>query len=112
MILVQLHAFYFQANKIREESMEIANAAYETPFWNFTTPMKKKLILIIQRAQKPMQVGYKFFYILIKKFNKCDISGDCRQHLSDDTGIISNFVKYSLHIFQHSWKGFEIKQKI
>ena len=61
MIFTQLQAFYFQSNKIREESMEIANAVYETPFWNFTTPMKKKLIIIIQRAQKPMQVGFNFF---------------------------------------------------
>ena len=56
MILVNLQAFYFQSNKVREESMEIANAAYNTPFWNFSAPMKKKLILIIQRAQKPMEV--------------------------------------------------------
>ena len=58
MILVNLQAFYFQSNKVREESMEIANAAYNTPFWNFTLPMKKKIIFIIQRAQNPLEVCF------------------------------------------------------
>ena len=56
MILVNLQAFYFQSNKVREESMEIANAAYDTPFWNFSIPMKKKLCIIMQRAQNPLEV--------------------------------------------------------
>lgn len=36
--------------------MEIANAAYNLPFWDFTIPMKKKVLFIIQRAQQPLEV--------------------------------------------------------
>jgi odorant receptor len=36
--------------------MAIGTAAYETDFLDFNLPMKKKLILIIARAQKPLEI--------------------------------------------------------
>ena len=66
-----MYAFYFQTNTNREESMEIAKAAYDLPFWNFTIPMKKKVIFLIMRAQHPLEVTIgNVFPITLELFQK------------------------------------------
>ena len=68
MILTQMFTFYWHSNEVREESMDVANAVYDIQFWDFTNPMKTKLMMIIQRAQNPMNVSLfasiKFIFIV------------------------------------------------
>jgi odorant receptor len=56
MILCQIFALYWHSNEIREESMAISIAIYSSNFLDFTIPMKRKLILIILRSQKPLEI--------------------------------------------------------
>uniref|UniRef100_A0AAG5D8E9 Odorant receptor n=1 Tax=Anopheles atroparvus TaxID=41427 RepID=A0AAG5D8E9_ANOAO len=56
MILTQIFAFYWHSNEVREESMAIAEAAYSGPWLEVHNSIKKKLLLIIIRAQRPLEV--------------------------------------------------------
>uniref|UniRef100_A0A182Q232 Uncharacterized protein n=1 Tax=Anopheles farauti TaxID=69004 RepID=A0A182Q232_9DIPT len=56
MILTQIFAFYWHSNEVREESMAIAEAAYSGPWLNVDNAIKKKLLLITIRAQRPLEV--------------------------------------------------------
>ena len=55
-ILFQVFVWYWHSNEIREESMAISTAVYDSSFLDFSIPMKRKLILIIMRAQRPLEV--------------------------------------------------------
>ncbi|XP_055550542.1 odorant receptor Or2-like [Wyeomyia smithii] len=59
MIVVQVFVFYWHANEVREASKEIANAAYDGPWYEADQSIKKnhkKLLLIALRAQRPLEV--------------------------------------------------------
>ncbi|XP_053697375.1 odorant receptor Or2-like [Sabethes cyaneus] len=56
MIISQIFAFYWYGNEIREESMAIALAAYSGPWLELDTKIRKMLLLIILRAQRPLQI--------------------------------------------------------
>ncbi|XP_049282937.1 odorant receptor Or2-like [Anopheles funestus] len=56
MILTQIFAFYWHSNEVREESMAIAEAAYSGPWVNVNDAIKKKLLLITLRAQRPLEI--------------------------------------------------------
>ncbi|XP_058814369.1 odorant receptor Or2-like [Topomyia yanbarensis] len=56
MIVSQIFAFYWHGNELREESMAIALAAYSGPWFELDTVVRKKLLLIILRAQRPLQI--------------------------------------------------------
>nr|XP_019540933.2 odorant receptor Or2-like [Aedes albopictus] len=56
MIISQIFAFYWHANEVREESMNIAEAAYSGPWVELDDSIKKKLLLIILRAQQPLEI--------------------------------------------------------
>lgn len=58
MILTQIFAFYWHSNEVREESMAIATAAYSGPWLEVDNSIKKKLLLITMRAQRPLEVRY------------------------------------------------------
>uniref|UniRef100_A0A182YSY8 Uncharacterized protein n=2 Tax=Anopheles stephensi TaxID=30069 RepID=A0A182YSY8_ANOST len=55
-MLAQIFAFYWHSNEIREESMKIAEAAYSGPWVDVENSIKKKLLLIIIRAQRPLEI--------------------------------------------------------
>ncbi|XP_058449441.1 odorant receptor Or2-like [Malaya genurostris] len=56
MIVSQIFAFYWHANELREESMAIAHAAYSGPWYELDTGIRKKFLLIILRAQRPLNI--------------------------------------------------------
>ncbi|KAL9708517.1 hypothetical protein quinque_012035 [Culex quinquefasciatus] len=56
MIISQIFTFYWHANELREESMGIAEAAYDAPWVELDDSMKKKLLLVIARAQQPLEI--------------------------------------------------------
>ncbi|XP_050085321.1 odorant receptor Or2-like [Anopheles aquasalis] len=56
MILTQIFAFYWHSNEVREESMAIATAAYSGPWLEVDNSIKKKLLLITIRAQRPLEL--------------------------------------------------------
>uniref|UniRef100_A0A182P384 Uncharacterized protein n=1 Tax=Anopheles epiroticus TaxID=199890 RepID=A0A182P384_9DIPT len=56
MILSQMFAFYWHANEVLEQSLGIGNAIYNGAWPDFEEPIRKKLILIIARAQRPMTI--------------------------------------------------------
>ncbi|XP_035795692.1 odorant receptor Or2-like [Anopheles albimanus] len=56
MILTQIFAFYWHSNEVREESMAIATAAYSGPWLEVDNSIKKKLLLITMRAQRPLEI--------------------------------------------------------
>ncbi|EAT42452.2 AAEL006003-PA [Aedes aegypti] len=56
MIISQIFAFYWHANEVREESMNLAEAAYSGPWVELDNSIKKKLLLIILRAQQPLEI--------------------------------------------------------
>lgn len=60
MIISQIFAFYWHANEVREESMNLAEAAYSGPWVELDNSIKKKLLLIILRAQQPLEVSQTF----------------------------------------------------
>uniref|UniRef100_A0A182S530 Uncharacterized protein n=1 Tax=Anopheles funestus TaxID=62324 RepID=A0A182S530_ANOFN len=55
-MLAQIFAFYWHSNEVREESMKIAEAAYSGPWVEVENSIKKKLLLIIIRAQRPLEI--------------------------------------------------------
>ncbi|XP_062553786.1 odorant receptor Or2-like [Armigeres subalbatus] len=56
MIISQIFAFYWHANEVREESMNIAEAAYSGPWVELDNSIKKHLLLVILRAQQPLDI--------------------------------------------------------
>lgn len=56
MILTQIFAFYWHSNEVREESMAIAQASYSGPWLNVDDTIKKKLLMMTIRAQRPLEV--------------------------------------------------------
>ncbi|XP_055920790.1 odorant receptor 30a-like [Eupeodes corollae] len=54
MIFVQLSVTYFFANNLFFESLAVADAAYDTSWYEYNGKTRLKLMLIIQRAQKPI----------------------------------------------------------
>ncbi|XP_055550521.1 odorant receptor Or2-like [Wyeomyia smithii] len=56
MLISQIMAFYWYGNEIREESMAIALAAYSGPWLELDTKIRKIVLLIILRAQRPLQI--------------------------------------------------------
>uniref|UniRef100_A0A182NEE0 Uncharacterized protein n=1 Tax=Anopheles dirus TaxID=7168 RepID=A0A182NEE0_9DIPT len=56
MILSQMFAFYWHANEVLEQSLEIGDAIYNGSWPDFEEPIRKKLLLIIARAQRPMVI--------------------------------------------------------
>ncbi|XP_039952113.1 odorant receptor Or2-like isoform X2 [Bactrocera tryoni] len=47
---------YFYANNLATESLEVANAAYDTPWYRGNLEMRKCVITMIARCQKPLQM--------------------------------------------------------
>lgn len=57
MIISQIYAFYWHGNELREQSMAIAKVAYGAAPWLEMKPaLKKMVLLIILRAQRPLEV--------------------------------------------------------
>nr|ACH69144.1 odorant receptor 2 [Anopheles quadriannulatus] len=56
MILSQMFAFYWHANEVLEQSLGIGDAIYNGAWPDFEEPIRKRLILIIARAQRPMVI--------------------------------------------------------
>nr|QKN21365.1 odorant receptor [Bactrocera dorsalis] len=47
---------YYYANNLATESLEVANAAYDTPWYRGNLEMRKCVITMIARCQKPLQM--------------------------------------------------------
>ncbi|XP_052870035.1 odorant receptor Or2 [Anopheles cruzii] len=56
MILSQMFAFYWHGNEVLEQSLGIADAIYNGAWPDFDERVRKKLVLIIARAQRPMTI--------------------------------------------------------
>uniref|UniRef100_A0AAG5D8M8 Odorant receptor 2 n=1 Tax=Anopheles atroparvus TaxID=41427 RepID=A0AAG5D8M8_ANOAO len=56
MILSQMFAFYWHAHEVLEQSLGISDSIYNGAWPDFDEPIRKKLILIIARAQRPMAI--------------------------------------------------------
>ncbi|EDW76683.1 uncharacterized protein Dwil_GK15588 [Drosophila willistoni] len=56
MILAQIFALYWYAHELREQNMAIATAAYETKWFAFNVHLRKHILLIILRAQRPASI--------------------------------------------------------
>ncbi|NP_001159625.1 olfactory receptor 57 [Bombyx mori] len=50
---LEVFLFCYQGEFLRESSEEIADAAYECPWYTLTRPLKKTLLIIMTRAQRP-----------------------------------------------------------
>ncbi|XP_055543611.1 odorant receptor Or2-like [Wyeomyia smithii] len=55
-IVTQVFAFYWHANEVREESIKIAEAAYNGPWMDKEESIKKKLLLVSLSAQRPLEL--------------------------------------------------------
>ncbi|XP_039952110.1 odorant receptor Or2-like isoform X2 [Bactrocera neohumeralis] len=51
-----LFTTYYYANNLATESLEVANAAYDTPWYRGNLEMRKCVITMIARCQKPLQM--------------------------------------------------------
>ncbi|XP_065079003.1 odorant receptor Or2-like [Ochlerotatus camptorhynchus] len=57
MILSQMYALYWHSNEVREQSMEIGDSLYYNSAWlDFEGTVKKKIILMIARSQRPLAI--------------------------------------------------------
>ncbi|XP_055601037.1 odorant receptor Or2-like [Uranotaenia lowii] len=56
MIISQIFAFYWHANEVRVESMALADAAFSSPWMELDESNKKKFLLLIGRAQRPLEI--------------------------------------------------------
>ncbi|EDW02024.1 odorant receptor 49b [Drosophila grimshawi] len=56
MILAQILALYWFANELREQNLAIAVAAYDTEWFTFEIAVRKKLLFMILRAQRPASI--------------------------------------------------------
>uniref|UniRef100_A0A087ZDB7 Putative odorant receptor n=1 Tax=Anopheles darlingi TaxID=43151 RepID=A0A087ZDB7_ANODA len=56
MILSQMFAFYWHANEVLEQSLGICDAVYNGSWPNFDEKIRRNIILIIARAQRPMTI--------------------------------------------------------
>ncbi|SPP75605.1 odorant receptor 49b [Drosophila guanche] len=56
MILAQILALYWYANELREQNLAVATAAYETEWFTFEGPMRKNILFMIMRAQRPPSI--------------------------------------------------------
>ncbi|XP_018798370.1 PREDICTED: odorant receptor Or2-like [Bactrocera latifrons] len=52
-----LFSTYYYANKLATASLEVANAAYDTPWYRGNLEMRKCVITMIARCQKPLQMN-------------------------------------------------------
>ncbi|XP_055539775.1 odorant receptor Or2-like isoform X2 [Wyeomyia smithii] len=57
MILSQMYALYWHSNEVREQSLEIGDSLYYNSAWlGFSMPVKKMIILLVARAQRPLAI--------------------------------------------------------
>ncbi|XP_017053784.1 odorant receptor 49b [Drosophila ficusphila] len=56
MILAQILALYWYANELREQNLAVASAAYETEWFTFEVPLRKNIIFMMMRAQRPASI--------------------------------------------------------
>lgn len=56
MILIQMFVMYFLANEIIEESYRLAYSLYETPWFDLSIANQKTLLVMMVRAQNPMNI--------------------------------------------------------
>ncbi|KAH8277637.1 hypothetical protein KR018_002527 [Drosophila ironensis] len=56
MILAQILALYWYANELREQNLAVATAAYETEWFTFDIPVRKNILFMMMRAQRPASI--------------------------------------------------------
>ncbi|XP_035777172.1 odorant receptor Or2 isoform X2 [Anopheles albimanus] len=56
MILSQMFAFYWHANEVLEQSLGICDSVYNGSWPDFEEDVRKNIVLIIARAQRPMTI--------------------------------------------------------
>ncbi|KAH8331808.1 hypothetical protein KR074_012618, partial [Drosophila pseudoananassae] len=56
MILAQILALYWYANELREQNLAVAAAAYETEWFTFAVPIRKNILFMMMRAQRPASI--------------------------------------------------------
>lgn len=61
MILSQSVIMYYFANELYDQSLLVANAAYDCNWFEFDVSTQKTLKLLILRSQKPCSVSLRYF---------------------------------------------------
>ncbi|KAK9729883.1 7tm Odorant receptor [Popillia japonica] len=56
-MLIQLFLFYWHANEIMLQSVEVAKAIWESDWFEYSEDIKKSLVLVILRCQKPLTLS-------------------------------------------------------
>ncbi|XP_055640679.1 odorant receptor Or2-like [Toxorhynchites rutilus septentrionalis] len=56
MILSQMYALYWHSNEVREQSLDIGDSLYNARWLDFNKSIKKEMILLIARAQRPLAI--------------------------------------------------------
>ncbi|KAI8038620.1 hypothetical protein M5D96_008528 [Drosophila gunungcola] len=56
MILAQILALYWYANELREQNLAVATAAYDMEWYTFDVPVRKNIIFMMMRAQRPASI--------------------------------------------------------
>jgi len=57
MILAQILAIYWYANELKEQNLAVATAAYATEWYTFDVPLRKNILFMMMRAQRPAAVS-------------------------------------------------------
>ncbi|GAB0091751.1 Odorant receptor [Sergentomyia squamirostris] len=57
LIMTQLFSLYWNANELTVESFDITQAIYNSPWYNMSEKIKKKMHLLLVRAQRPLRVS-------------------------------------------------------
>nr|XP_016943087.1 odorant receptor 49b [Drosophila suzukii] len=56
MILAQILAIYWYANELKEQNLAVATAAYATEWYTFDVPLRKNILFMMMRAQRPAAI--------------------------------------------------------
>lgn len=93
-IVLQVFAFYWHANEVREQSLQIAEAAYNGPWIDVNNSVKKKLLLISLNAQRPLEVGRIFCFVFVELTSSFFLFSDYTgKRFPDDAGDVSIFAQ-------------------
>lgn len=88
MILAQILALYWYANELREQNLAVATAAYETEWFTFDVPLRKNILFMMMRAQRPASVSPAYI-------NPCTITITIVKGLVTDFSYIYRYYIYS-----------------
>lgn len=54
--LTQSFQLYYFANKLREESLLLGSRVYESPWYTYSTSIRKKILVFILSSDRPLEI--------------------------------------------------------